>query len=243
MATIELVDTKRLGFVYVLERADLMVCYVGQSIRDTRPAMHLKPGTYQYDELHQGETVPTVSRTESVFLYGDELDEAERAEMRRHAAAGWTLVNRLGPDDQWPLVPFESASAGGKKGGKAKGLKGFAAVAKKDPDGHRHKSSKGALVGKARRAADPVYMEEFKKNFCKAGAETRRAKRASDPIWAAQEKENARQGGLAGGRNGGKATAKVRMKCLECGKISTPGGIGSHQKSSGHAGRTTISGS
>lgn len=243
MITIELVDTQRLGFVYVLERPDLMICYVGQSIRDTRPAMHLKPGTYQYNELHQGGAAPAVSRTESLFLHGEELNEAERSEMRRRVAAGWTLVNRLGPDNQWPLVPFESASAGGKKGGKAMVQKGFAVSAANDPEEHAAKSSKGALAGKARRAIDPVYMEAFKKSFCAAGAETRRNKRATDPAWVKQEKENARKGGLIGGRNGGRATAKVRVKCLECGKISTPGGIGSHQKSSDHAGRTTISGS
>lgn len=43
-----------------------------------------------------------------------------------------------------------------------------------------------------------------------------------------------RLGGLNGGHRGGLAVAAIRRKCLECGMVSTPMGISSHRKASGH---------
>ena len=50
--------------------------------------------------------------------------------------------------------------------------------------------------------------------------------------------KNKGMGGRIGGKIGGKIGVKIilarRIKCLECGMISTPGGMALHQKSSKH---------
>lgn len=75
----------------------------------------------------------------------------------------------------------------------------------------------------ARWAADP------EKKAQSAGGRANAEKLRSDPEYAARtRRENAR-----GGRMGG---ATGRRECLDCGKVSHPAGIGSHQKHSGHTG-------
>lgn len=36
------------------------------------------------------------------------------------------------------------------------------------------------------------------------------------------------------------APKPIQVVCDECGRVSTPAGIGSHQKASGHVGRTSL---
>lgn len=54
-----------------------------------------------------------------------------------------------------------------------------------------------------------------------------------DQVYARRMREENSRGGLIGGTSG-------RRKCLVCGKVSHPAGIGSHQKHSGHTGHEDV---
>lgn len=237
--------TQRLGYVYALKRVDLNLCYVGQSVHADRPSKHLKPGRYQYDVLCGDGERPTIETLQADVLEGDDLDQVERDWMRQVVAEGWTLVNRIGPDDATYLTA-EWGSYAGKLGG-AKGGRSLAARRTADPEFDALWREKAAKAGnaalRARRAADPEFDRKCREAETRGGATgaaTRAMLRSTDPVWALRESEIGRRGGLAGGRNGGLATAKLQYYCVECGLgPTTPGGLGYHQSRTGHAGRRT----
>lgn len=244
--TVMMLDVEqRLGFVYALKRVDLNLCYVGQSVHAHRPKKHLRPGRYQYDVLCGDGEQPTIETLQADVLEGDDLDVAERAWMRKVVTDGWTLVNRLGPDDVLNL-PTDLASMGGKLGG-SKGGRGLAARRAADPKFDAEWRESAAKAGmsalRARRAADSELDAKCREAEVRGGvsaAITRAKLRATDAGWAAREREIASRAGKAGGRNGGLATAKLQCFCVECGLgPTTPGGLGYHQSRTGHAGRRT----
>lgn len=236
---------QRTGFVYVIKREDIKTCYVGQSIVASRPYMHLKPGTYRYDELHVDGVIPEVSIAQIDIEYGDVLDEAERVWMRKMIDDGWNLVNHLGPDDVWPRVPTKYASLGGKKRGttRAKNLHAKRAI---DPEFNawwRSVCVMGGNAVRARRETDPEFnarMREAELRGLTKGIETRNRKRAEDPERAEAERKRNSENGRKGGPAAGKKTSAIRRSCLECNMTTTPGGMWWHQKGSGHIGFTDI---
>ena len=48
------------------------------------------------------------------------------------------------------------------------------------------------------------------------------------------------KGSIAGGKAAIKSLNAKRLRCLECGVESTPGGIGNHQRGSGHQGKELV---
>lgn len=235
--------TERVGFVYIIMRPDLKICYVGQSIHHGRPLKHLRPGSYQHAALCAGGISPVIERPETNIPRGAELDEAERDWMRSMVEEGWTLVNALGPDNTFPNMPFELASKGGKKGGAIASANTRAKLAA-DPEYATYWREAVAKPGmkamRDKRLVNPEFdarMRAVELAALRRGDETRRVKRANDSEWAQREREAARRGGLAGGRAGGIQTSRIQRMCAECGHgPTTPGGLGWHHKFRGHTG-------
>lgn len=233
----------RNGFVYVLRRPDLNKCYVGQSVHTGRPYKHVKPGCYQYDELCVDNVEPIIEIVEERVPEGTELDETERDWMRAMVEEGWTLINRLGPDDTFPKMSFELCSKGGKLGGKIGGSV-TSARRSADPVFDAHWREVAAKAGNAalrlKRSSDPQFDEtcrDAEARGGRAGSKVRALRRATDPAWAAQEKLNASLGGLRGGRNGGLKTSSIQRVCADCGLgPTTPGGMGIHLRRTNHSG-------
>lgn len=243
IVTSELVETaQKAGYVYVLYRVDLNKCYVGQAITARRPRRHLAPGSYQYDELCGDGLKPIIETLETNLELGDELDCVERAWMRAMLSAKWNLINRTGPDDPVYLTT-EWASYAGKLGG-AKGGHNLAARRAADPEFDRQWRLNGPTAAieslwqhRAEDSDFDAHCARRSHDGSFEAAKVRAHKRATDPEWAAREREYARRGGLAGGRNGGLATAKLQRICVECGLgPTTPGGLGFHQSRTGHKG-------
>lgn len=91
----------------------------------------------------------------------------------------------------------------------------------------REASGRGQEVVAARRAADPEFDQRLRENGRRAGKAVA-ARRAADPDFDKLFREN-----LAAQRA---ASVRKRRRCLECGKVSNPNGIGLHQRATGHVG-------
>jgi hypothetical protein len=229
----------RTGIIYALVRKDIKLIYVGQTINVKRIDRHFRGENYVLEEMTADGVLPEVEiLSEHVAL--DDLDEYERRWMRTKIEDGWTLVNHLGPDASWPHVSPEYRTTPQQREGARRSRLAFHEARKSDPEldaWWRAVSASNMAALRARRLVDPEFDEKCRDGEARAhvlGAATRRLKRTTDPEWAEREREIARRGGLAGGRNGGKVTGAKRYQCVECGMTSTPGGIGVHQKSSGH---------
>lgn len=234
------------GIVYAYLRGDLGRVYVGQTVRESqRSRRHrLGEGSYVMAELADDGVEPEYIVVAD-DVPADHLDDVERDWMRTYQYLGWTLINRLGPDAVWPHVPTEVVRSVGLKAGpeRAASIHERRAVDPEYDAWWRAVCAMGADAVRKRRAIDPefdAYCAERALVGSLKAAEVRRAKRATDPEWAERERESNRRAGLIGGRSGGLITAARRVECLECGKISTPGGIGMHQKSSGHSGKADV---
>lgn len=238
--------TKTLGFVYVLRRHDTRKCYVGQSVNSGRPYSHLKPGSYQYAELCGDGGVPLVEIVEHTITRGEELDAAESRWMRAMTAKGWTLVNRRGPDQQWPQASPEVSRRVGQVYGTIGGRK-LAQRRRSEPAfdawWREHAAKAGNAAMRVRRTADPEFNERMRAAESRGGVNgsaLRADRRANDQAWAAREREANRLKGRVGGANGGRTTAKLQRTCVECGLgPTTPGGLGYHQARTGHTGFVT----
>jgi hypothetical protein len=79
-------------------------------------------------------------------------------------------------------------------------------------------------------------VETMRRNGRKGGLTAQAMRRlAGTPPTPPSKRASAR-----GGQRGAKATNSARVRCDECGRESTPGGLGAHQRTSGHTGRTRL---
>jgi hypothetical protein len=104
---------------------------------------------------------------------------------------------------------------------------------------------RGAPAREARRASDPEFaarLAETARAHCNNTmmVAVREARRASDPDYAARLSENSRRSGRKGGARAGAIVGKMRVKCSECGMVTTPGALGRHQSSSSHMGKEQL---
>lgn len=119
--------------------------------------------------------------------------------------------------------PFQDPEVG-RMGGAA-----FSERLRTDPAfaaAHSAKSRKGGRRGRA------VFLERLRTDPDFAAA------------FAAKAREAGRKGGRIGGKRGRAKGARVanalRYRCLECGMVTSPGPLGTHQKATGHSGRTRV---
>lgn len=241
----------KLGHVYIVSRVDLMKCYIGQSIHDGRRNTHTKPGNYRYDALCADGTSAHVDVLEDTIPQGEQLDAAEREWMRTFTEIGWTLINKLGPDDPWPQTTFDVLSAAGKKGGVVGGNK-TQQHRREDPEFDAYWRAVAARAGgkalKERRAADSELDARMKEAEALGGRRSVAARailRASNPAWRDAEIEQMRRAGAGnkgkiGGNRGTQAMVAKNRKCVTCGREANSGNMGQHLRASGHAGFITI---
>lgn len=245
-APVDTIGAMSLGIVYAYIRDDLGMVYVGQTTRPGQRARRhrIGEGSYVMAELAEDGIDPEYRVLES-DVEADALDDAERSWMSTYIELGWTLINRLGPDDAWPHSPFESVQKVGLSAGPKRAASIHARRAE-DPEYDawwRGVAKLGNAALRARRATDSefdAYCRERGVVGSLRAAEVRRTKRSTDPEWAVREREIARRAGRVGGRSGGLTTASKRFRCDVCGMVSTPGGIGVHQKSTMHGGKTDV---
>ena len=110
--------------------------------------------------------------------------------------------------------------------------------AKADPEWSAERARRMQESIRKRREADPEFAEQYREAKSRAGklggypsgkpwTEARR-------VAHAQMTADSRDRWKAGASKGGHTTKKVRRMCAECGRISTPAGMGNHLKRSGH---------
>jgi hypothetical protein len=251
MAITVAVEVTRTGMIYALERPDLNLVYVGQTVNRKRIDRHFRQserGMTVFTALcGDGERPDIIILDNEAALPESQLDQRERDRMISYLDAGWTLVNRAGPDSPWwpGRTQHELAIESGRKRGQSR-ARNLHAARMHDAVLDAWWRGVASLGGKAvqeKRRADPEFDAQWRESALRGsrrGVEMRRKKRLTDPEWADRERAQNQRKGRIGGRAGGRVTATKRVQCVECGRVSTPGGIGMHQSSTRHQGRLTM---